>query len=235
MEALSVVDRNLLTSLCWYMSARKTALRAALSFRVPMSDIDRTDMRVHYSGYFSNLSSAIELLRECDSLRLGFEPLLHARLVFDGFEDGEANYAYLRELRNSIIHRGLDITSAMHFVGTFPLILCAPKLQNQRGTKSFHAFDKYLLNVIAKCEAVVGPVMFECLTSVNLLALTIDGDAVKAEIRDNVDASPSMPDHVKTMALDVDFKPEWASAAHAQMVKQLSEALQPFNTSGVCP
>ena len=50
MTTLGIANRNMLYSLSWYMSARKTAIRAALSFRTPLSVTDQTDLRVHYSS-----------------------------------------------------------------------------------------------------------------------------------------------------------------------------------------
>lgn len=111
MTTLSIANRDMLYSLSWYMCARQTALRAALSFRTQLSVTDQTDMRVHYSGYFLNLLAATELFREPTMLQPNyFEAQLYSRLVFDGFQDGEANYSYIRELRNAVVHRGLDIT-----------------------------------------------------------------------------------------------------------------------------
>lgn len=229
---MSAVHQILLPSLCWYMSARRTSLRAALSFRAPLSALDQIDLRVHYSAYFSNLLSATELLRETTSLQpKDFEARLHASLVFEGFQDGEANYSYLRELRNSIVHRGLNITSAAHIDANFPMILAEPEVQNQWRTKTFFAFDKYLLHVIAKCESVVGSVMLECLTDANLLSAAIDADADAAEYREAILRSHAMPDHFKTMALEMEFKPEWAQAARQSMVTQLQEALTPCDTT----
>src|SRR5688572_3746471 len=133
MTTLSVANRDMLYSLSWYMSARQTALRAALSFRTQLSVTDQTDMRVHYSGYFVNLLAATELFRETTTLQPNdFEGQLYSRLVFDGFPDGEANYSYIRELRNAVVHRGLDVTSAAHIDGNFPMVLAKPKVQNQK-------------------------------------------------------------------------------------------------------
>lgn len=61
---LSPEARDMLHALTWYMTARKTALRAALSFRTPLTTIAHTDMRVQYGAYFQNLLSATELMRE---------------------------------------------------------------------------------------------------------------------------------------------------------------------------
>lgn len=230
MTTLSIANRDMLHSLSWYMSARQTALRAALSFRTQLSVTDQTDMRVHYSGYFLNLLAATELFRETNTLPPNdFKVQLYSRLVFDGFQDGEANYSYIRELRNAVVHRGLDITSAVHIDGNFPMVLAEPKVQNQKGTKTFVTFDKYLLHVIAKCESVVGPVMVDCLNAAGVFDATVDAEAAIAEYREAVEQSHAMPEHFKAMALAMEFKPEWAVAAHCSVMMKLRGALTPCN------
>ena len=232
MTTLSIANRDMLHSLSWYMSARQTALRAALSFRTQLSVTEQTDMRVHYSGYFLNLLAASELFRETTTLQPNdFEAQLFSRLVFGEFQDGEANYSYIRELRNAVVHRGLDITSAVHIDGNFPMILAEPKVQNQKGTKTFVAFDKYLLHVIANCESVVGSVMLDCLSAAGIFEATIDAEAAVAEYREVVEQSHAMPDYVKAMALATEFKPEWAVAVHSSAMTKLRGALSPCNAT----
>lgn len=228
MTTLSIASLDMLYSLSWYMSARQTALRAALSFHTPLSVTDQTDMRVHYSGYFLNLLAATELFRETNTLQPNdFEAQLYSRLVFDGFQEGEANYSYLRELRNAVVHRGLDITSAAHIDGNFPMILAEPNVKNQKRTKTFVAFDKYLLHVIAKCESVVGSVMLDCLNAAGIFEATIDTETAAVEFREAIEQTHAMPEHVKAMALAMEFKPEWAVAAHSSEMTKLRGALAP--------
>jgi hypothetical protein len=228
MTTLSIATRNMLYSLSWYMSARQSALRAALSFRAPLSVTEQTDMRVHYSGYFLNLLAATELFHETTTLQPNdFLAQLYLRLVFDGFQDGEANYSYLRELRNAVVHRGLDITSTAHIDGNFPMVLAEPKVQNQKGTKTFVAFDRYLLHIIAKCESIVGPVMLACLNEAGIFEATIDVEAAVVEYREAVQQSHTMPDDVKAMASAMEFKPESAVAAHNAAITKLHVALAP--------
>lgn len=232
MTVLSIANRDMLYSLSWYMSARQTALRAALLFRTPLSVTDQTDMRVHYSGYFLNLLAATELFRETTTLEPNnFEAQLYSRLVFDGFQDGEANYSYIRELRNAVVHRGLNITSAAHFDGNFPMILAEPKVQNQKRTRIFAAFDKYLLRVIAKCERIVGSVMLDCLNVAGVFEATVDTEAAIAEYREAVEQSHAMPECVKAMALATEFKPEWAAAVHSSAIAKLRGGLAPCNAN----
>ena len=230
MSTLSIANRDMMYSLSWYMSARKTALRSALSYRTPLSVTDQTDMRVHYSGYFLNLMAATELFRETTSLQPNeFETRLYSSLVFDKFEDGEANYSYIRELRNAIVHRGLNIASAAHFDGDLPMILAEPKIQNQRKSKTFLAFDKYLLHVIAKCESVVGPVMHDCLKAAGVFDSTLDTQAAVSESRLAIEQSHAIPENIKSMALASEFQPEWIVAVHNSAIMMLSESLVPFD------
>jgi hypothetical protein len=232
MMTLSIANRDMLYSLSWYMSARQTALRAALSIRTQLSATEQVDIRVHYSSYFLNLLAATELLRETTTLQPNdFEAKLYSRLVFDGFQDGEANYSYIRELRNAVVHRGLNITSHAHICGTFPMFLAEPTVKNQKGTKEYIAFDKYLLNIIAKCESVVGPAMLDCLDNAGFFDATINAGAAALEYREAVKQSHAMPDDVKAMALATKFKPEWAVAAHNSAMIELRRALAPCNVT----
>ncbi|MTD33423.1 hypothetical protein [Paludibacterium denitrificans] len=230
MATLSIANRDMLYSLSWYMSARKTALRSALSFRTPLSVTDQTDMRVHYSGYFLNLLAATELFRETTTLQPNnFEEQLYSRFVFDGFQDGEANYSYIRELRNAVVHRGLDVTSAAHFDGNFPMILAEPEVKNRNGKITFVAFDKYLLHVIEKCESVVGSVMLDCLNGAGIFEATVAAEAAVTEYYEAVKNSDAILEDIKRMALAMEFKPEWVEAAHSDAMTKLREALAPCN------
>ncbi len=228
MTALSIATRDMLCSLTWYLSARQTSLRAALSFRAPLSVIDQMDLRVHYSGYFLNLLAATELLRETTALCPNdFEAQLNMRFVFDDFKDGKANYSYIRELRNAVVHRGLNITSVAHIEGNFPMILAQPKVNDRKKKKTFFAFDKYLLGVITKCESVVCPVMLDYLNAKGIFEAGIDAEAAIAEYQDAVDQLNAVPERVKAMISLVGFKPQWALAAQSSAMAQLRKALAP--------
>jgi hypothetical protein len=232
MTTLSIATRDMLHSLTWYLSARQTSLRAALSFRTPLSVIDQTDMRVHYSGYFLNLLAATDLLRETKTLSPNnFHEQLNSRFVFDGFPDGEANYLYIRELRNAVVHRGLNITSAVHVYGDFPMILAEPKIQNQKRTRTFFAFAEYLLQIITKCESVACPAILDCLQGAGIFQATIDAEAAVVDFRKAVEQSHAIPENFKSMALLAEFKPEWAIAAHISAMAKLREALVPCDTA----
>jgi len=115
---------EMLSAVKWYFELKNLSLRNALAFRCPLSVENQRDLRLYYSQYFAGLLSATELLLEKEHSRCKeFKETLHEKLVFEGHPDGEANYIYLRELRNSIIHRGLDITATAHVDQNIPMII----------------------------------------------------------------------------------------------------------------
>jgi hypothetical protein len=236
MPTLAPETRDMLHALTWYMTARKTALRAALSFRTPLTAIAHTDMRVQYSAYFQNLLSATELMREPTPLPpKSFETELYARFVFPGFQDGESNYEYIKYLRNAIIHRGYDIASAAHVDGDFLMLVAEPSFQNNATKpakiKTFHTFDIYVLNIIAKCESVIGGVIFDTLNNAGAFQATVDPQAAIAEIRIAVQNSHVMPDWAKAMSAASELKPELFVDMNNSMKDRLREVLAPCDTS----
>ncbi|WP_076098260.1 hypothetical protein [Chromobacterium subtsugae] len=230
MTILNFDARDLLGSLSWYMSARKTALRAALSFRTPLSVIDQVDIRVHHSGYFTNLLAAIDLLIENSTLNPNdFKLQLESRFVFDEFQDGKANHSYIRELRNAIVHRGLNITSAAHIQEDFPLFLSELVVKNRDKTKLHYAFDTYLLGIIKKCESVVCHVMFDYLNAANIFESTVDIETTTEECKRFIEQPTAIPDHIKALFSAIESKSEWFEAAHTSQIMDLREAVSPFD------
>lgn len=127
-------------------------------------------MRQYYSEYFVSLVSATELLLESEyEHHAKFKMALERVFVFDSLPDGKSNYAYIRELRNSIIHRGLDVSAASHVNDDFLLLIAPSSMSNRSGDKEYQAMGFYLLDVIAKCEAVIGPLIFQHLDDVGFL------------------------------------------------------------------
>ena len=150
---------EILSAVKWYFELKNLLLKNALALRCPLSVEDQKDFRQYYSQYFAGLLSATELLLEKEyPNRAGFKKRLEEKLTFEKFPDGKKNYAYLRELRNSIIHRGLNISSAAHINGDLPLIISPSPVTNRGGPAGYNTFRFYLIEVIEKCESVIGEV-----------------------------------------------------------------------------
>lgn len=194
---------EVLSALRWYFESKNLALKNALSFRCPLSVEQQRELRQYYSEYFVSLVSATELLLDSEySHRDKFKESLERTFVFDLLPDGEGNYSYIRELRNSIIHRGLDVCSAAHVNGDFLLVVAPSSVSNKTGKKSFQALGFYLLNVISKCEGVIGQLIARHLDEVGFLKSELTQDRAVENARRFISESNAMPEWVKQLAHD---------------------------------
>jgi hypothetical protein len=147
---------------------------------------------------------------------------------FKEFPDGANNYGYIRELRNAIVHRGLNIASAAHFAADVPLLIAPKTIANQSGRIHYKAFSYYVLGLVERCEAVVGPTIEARLNTLGLLERAPDDQEVFAENLAHIERSAAMPDWAKKMSLEnigaVDF-----TAIHLASIANLRDLLKPGN------
>jgi hypothetical protein len=199
-----------LSALKWYFESKNLALKNALKLRCQLSVEQQGELRQYYSGYFAGLISATELLCEPEYAHSKkFKQLLKDNFVFDQLPSGEENYLYLRELRNSIIHRGFDISSSAHVKDDFPFVLAPSSVSDRTGRKSYQALGFYLLEVISKSESAIGPLIVRHLEEVELLKPTLTKDQAMEEARRFIAQSEAMPEWAKKLAYEsiasVDF------------------------------
>lgn len=195
--------REIISGLKWYFQAKNLALRSAIAIRCPLSVDQQNDIRIYYSLYVANLLSATEMLLEKEyPFSQDFKDEIEKSLSFPGFPDGENNYSYLRELRNAVIHRGFDICSSAHIKDDMPLMIAPQSILNRNGKKSYSAFGFYFLEMISKCEKVVGPLIETHLKSKGLLQPLSTQEQLAAETKNHLSNAVGIPDWVKSMALE---------------------------------
>lgn len=204
MNAAAIRHSELRSALEWYFESKNLALKNALGLRCPLCPEQQKEVRQYYSEYFVALVSATELLCEPSyEFSTRFKDQLNAALSFEGFPDGKGNYDYIRELRNSIVHRGLDICSAAHVHENRLLVIAPKRVSDRNGKKSFSAFGGYLIEIIAKCEEAVGPYIAKHLEEVGLLKPLLTQDQARAEASRFLAEAPAVPDWVKQNASDL--------------------------------
>ena len=193
----------MLSAVKWYFELKNLSLRNAMSIRCPLQPGKQKDLRQYYSQYFSGLLSATELLLESEyEHRAAFKSSLEEALSFGGDFDGTRSYAYLRELRNSVIHRGLDLCSGAHIQEDFPVYVAPSPVTNRSGTASYLAFGRYLIEVIQKCETVVGKVFLNHFQQFGLLSVRLSDADMSQEIRQFIENSSIIPENIKAPAIE---------------------------------
>lgn len=206
----AIKNGEMLSTVKWYFELKNLSLRKAMTFRCPLSVEGHRDLRLYYSQYFAGLLSATELLLEKEYPRAKeFKKTLHEKLIFEGYPDGETNYSYLRELRNSIIHRGADVTSAAHVVQDIPMMISPSPITNRSGAISLTSFGYYLIEVIAKCESVIADIFLAHINEFKLFDIRLSQDEFVEHTRKQIENSSIVPEWVKEASratvTDIDF------------------------------
>lgn len=219
-----VADRiEVLAAVKWYFESKNLSLRSALSFQAPLSASGITDMRTYYSQYFVSLGSVTELLLEKE--REGwdrFRELLYSHLGNELKQaNGENIYLYIKELRNAIVHRGLDISAAAHFLTNAPLLLLPDKLADRWKKREHAAPTKYVAQLIKVCECAIGPAVETHLCNLGLFKDDVEVEELRMNYLSSVQASSAMPENVRTVALG-----EVHSIDHLMVYGQFLEAVR---------
>lgn len=193
---------EVLGGLKWYFESKNLSLKNALKFRTPLSAENQADLRLYYSQYFVSLLSATEFLFDKKySFRKEFATLLYEKFIFEDKSNGEENYLYIKELRNSIVHRGYDVLTASHFSNNFPLIIAPSKIQNQSASEEYSAPRFYLIELIGICENLIGTIIVQHLDDYAEKLPTLTDGVMVEESKKFILNCAGVPDWVKTETL----------------------------------
>ncbi len=200
--------------LVWYLETRNWAFE---KMRVCPRGSYPFDVRMYHSQYFVNLLSAVDHV--CDYLRDDGP----TRVAFVTKIEGDMqNYEYVRELRNAIVHRGLDPTADGHADDTTLHVLCPAVVQDRSRLNSYNASFKYLVELARHCDSVVNPAIAAVLTKLglfNAIPQTGSVEDIKAQIR----SSATMPDWAKELSIkawdEVDYSTLTAEMATIRFQK----------------
>jgi hypothetical protein len=140
-----------------------------------------------------------------------FQDLLYKEFVLDGHPDGQKNYAYLKEFRNSVVHRGEDIAGTGTLTSTGLHLPHAPQnISTRNGKATYQAFSPLLLGIAALCESLIGRLILRHFQANDLLQPRTDHEAWLASIKAHVESDPTIPEFVKQQLpnalLSIDFQ-----------------------------
>ena len=112
---------------------------------------------------------------------------------------GDANsYGYARQLRNEIVHRGLDLSATGHSDSTTLFVLCPPTVTDQSRKKTYTRPFTYTIELATHCNAAVNLAIGEALERLDLFNpaqhIVSQTDTVAAIL-----GSSEIPDWVKAM------------------------------------
>ncbi len=216
----SVENLELLNGIAWHLECMVLSAAAIDNFRPPA---DGFQMRMQYSLYVTNVMSAIDMVLEIHGT--DFQTALEDSLKTSNFSGAEV-LGYIRELRNGVVHPGIDPTSGGVVVDGVVCATAPPAVQNRVGTRSYAAPATLLRDIFIHCEIGSKPIIarflepsLEVLASVKPEAML--NDALKA-----IEAVPHMPDWAKEMGRR-HMEPEMLVKVQTHLIEKLRGLLKP--------
>ena len=155
---MTMDKRERVAGMHWWADLRAYALAQIPGFIPPA---DGGQLRVVHTVYLVGLVSALDLAKELFGERQVEDDWCRALDRIGGFE-GKHNSAYVREIRNAAMHRGLDL-SAMGTVGAGQVCIVAPKIARERrpAKPGYQRFRFLLRNLYADCEDALAKVVVD--------------------------------------------------------------------------
>jgi hypothetical protein len=210
---------EILNGITWHLECMVLAAAAIDSFRPPA---DGFQMRMHYSLYLTNLMSVIGIVKETHMM--DFKEALTDSLKTSKLS-GEEVLGYIRELRNSVIHRGINPTGRCVVVDGVVCAVAPPTVENRGGDRSYAAPHPLLRDIFMHCEIKAKPLIerflepdFEEIASVKPEDML--HDALQA-----VEAAEHMPDRAKVMAREY-IQPNMLVKARTHQIAKLRGLLK---------
>ena len=209
-----------LSGISWHLECMVLAAAAIDNFRPPA---DGFQMRMYYSLYLTNLMSAVDLVFEIHGNP--FQTALEDSLRTSNLSGAEV-LGYMRELRNGIVHRGIDPTSGGMVVDGVVCAVAPPTVQNRGGARSYAAPTHLLRDVFIHCEIGTKPIIERFLASSFEELASVKPEAMLNDALNAIEAVPHMPDWAKEMARQ-HMEPEMLVKARTHQIEKLRGLLKP--------
>ncbi len=213
-------DIEILNGISWHLECMALAAAAIDNFHPPA---DSFKMRMHYSLYITNLMSAIDMTYE--KYGLPFQEVLKENLTTSSFSGAEI-LGYIRELRNGIVHRGINPTSGGMVVGGVVCAMAPPTVQNRRGSPSYAAPAPLLRDIFLHCEIGTKPTIEHFLEAGFKEVASVKSEVVLNEALNIIAATPHIPDWAKEMARK-NLTKEMLVKAQTHQMERLRGLLKP--------
>lgn len=207
--------------LLWYLETRNWAFE---KIKICPVGSQALDIKMHHYLYLSNLFGAIDIARDYGK-KIGAAADIE-ETIRQGF-GGTDDYQYARELRNAIVHRGIDPAASGHADNRRLYVLCPSDVTDRAGKKCLSCSFKYTIELAERCNQVANPVILNFLEKNGFLAAA-GMIANKDETLKAIEDTTAMPDWAKAMAVlvfdKIDFDQMIATIAETR-IKHVKELL----------
>lgn len=184
-------NETIVSTVTWHLECAAFSAVEIVGIRPPA---DGFKMRMHYSLYATNLLGAVDAIK--DGLGPGFETIIENALPLGGFS-GEQVFGYLRELRNGVVHRGVDPTAGGELIDELVCALAPAQVTNRDGKKVYSAPTRLLVDLFRHGDKKVKQVLEDALESVLSALSSPASQNDVAQAHDFLESVEHMPEWVK--------------------------------------
>lgn len=213
-----------LETIFYYMQTKRFAIYKMTKFVPPIDSIQSEEMQIMYGIYFNSLISLIEYIKN----EFKQQDIINICYQLYGSQN---NYMYIRELRNSIIHRGLNVANAGTKLVKFNIVVPFAPIEviNQSGQRIYTKFVDNLFQLVALCEQI-NSYIYQICSKLNLL----EYKPMTKELREKrIEEDPFIPQYAKKMSknceLDYNEINSNLKRIHEERIKKY------FNTNDLFP
>jgi len=180
----------------FYMRHKRYAVSKMKTFIPPLDNTSLAEMQVTYELYFNSLFAILDFVNS---------DLKQNQIIthFKKTVGGDDNYLYVRELRNSIIHRGLDVSAAGIVIKDLNIVApFSPQFVFDRNkNKKYYAFTTNLLNLVKITEGINEELLNIC----NELNIITYVPMTKEIYDERIKNDPYIPEYAKKMSLSLNL------------------------------
>lgn len=211
---------DLFSGLIWHLQCMELAA-AEIDQQRPPADLFQ--MRMHYSLYIVNLMSAVDMVAEtCGS---GFSENLADEMKMANASGADV-VSYLRELRNSIIHRATDPTSEGSVVEGRVVAMAPRTVYSRNGRREIYAPCDLLRDLLIHCDNKAKPAIEDSLRVRFDTAAIRDPKALLDEAFNHFGEASHIPEWAKSMVCN-SLTPEMLMLARVHRQSTLRDLLKP--------
>lgn len=146
---------EILNSLIWYYSKANASLAAILDTRPPTTE---DHLRLHYGSYIESILSAIDYMKDRGYLDTEIHKII-----------SKEEFAYFRELRNSIVHRGFNMCTECTIHNDFFYFRTPQEVSARGGKETPPPKEQFLIIFLLKIDILIRNLIHEKIQNLGLL------------------------------------------------------------------
>lgn len=147
---------EILNSLIWYYTKANNSFTAILNTYPPTTE---DHLRLHYGIYIESIISAVDHMIDCK--------YLNNAKIYEVISKEEFNY--LRQLRNSIIHRGFNVCTECSIQSNFFYFRTPQKVFDNHKKETTPPSEPFLIVFLLKIDILIRNIIHEQVNDLGLL------------------------------------------------------------------